>query len=62
MMPQSPQSKKIARTALDMIRDFGGTAVVDAHEAANAARQAGDKEDEAFYLAVVRKIEEYYGR
>ena len=45
-----------------MIRDFGGNAVVDAHEAAAAARAGGDTEGEAFYLAVVRKIDEFYGR
>jgi len=45
-----------------MIRDFGGNAVVDAREAASAAREAEDKEGEAFFLAVARKIEEFYGR
>jgi hypothetical protein len=62
MMPQSPESKKIAQTTQTMIRDFGGNAAVDAHEAANAAREAGDKKGETFFLAVVRKIEEFYGR
>ena len=45
-----------------MVRDFGGNAVVDAHEAAGAANAAGDKKGEAFFLAVARKIEEFYGR
>jgi len=31
MMPQSPESKKIAEAAQAMIRDFGGNAVVEAH-------------------------------
>ena len=62
MMPQSPESKKIAEAAQAMIRDFGGNAVVEAHEAAAAARAGGDMEGEAFYLAVVRKIEEFHGR
>jgi hypothetical protein len=62
MIPQSPESRKIAETAQAMIRDFGGNAVIDAHEAAAAARADGDLEGEAFFLAVVRAIEEFYGR
>jgi hypothetical protein len=62
MIPQSAESKKIAVTALEMIRDFGGSASVDAFEAANAMREEGDKEREAFYLAVAEKIDEFYGR
>lgn len=62
MIPQSPESKKITETAHSMIRDFSGNAPVEAHEAAAAARKAGDAKGEAFFLAVVRKIEEFYGR
>jgi hypothetical protein len=40
VMLQSPESKKIAETAQAMVRDFGGNAVIDAHEAAAAANEA----------------------
>jgi hypothetical protein len=62
MIPQSKESKKIAEMAQSLIRDFGGNAVVDAHEAAAAALESGDKEGEEFYLAVAKKIDEFYGR
>jgi len=62
MIPQSQESKKIAKTAQAMIRDFGGNAVIEAHEAAAATRAGGDLEGEAFFLAVARKVEEFYGR
>jgi hypothetical protein len=62
MLPQTPESRKIAENAQAMIRDFGGKAVIEAHEAAAAARAAGDLDGEAFFLAVVIRIEEFYGR
>jgi hypothetical protein len=62
MLPQTPESRKIAETAQAMIRDFGGKAVIEAHEAAAAARATGDLDGEAFFLAVVIRIEEFYGR
>lgn len=62
MIPQSPESRKITETAQNMIRDFGGNAVIEAHEAAAAARAGGDLDGEAFFLAVAREIEEFYGR
>jgi hypothetical protein len=62
MMPQSPESKKITETAHALIAQFGRNAGVEAHEGAAAARADGDLDGEAFYLAVVRRIEEFYGQ
>jgi hypothetical protein len=62
MIPQSPESRKITETAQAMIRDFGGVAAIEAHEAAAAARADGDMDGEAFFLAVARAIDEIYGR
>jgi len=62
VIPCSPRDKKIALTALDLIRDFGSNAGVEAFEGANTAQLAGDKDEADFLFAVSRKIDEYSGR
>jgi len=60
-MFDASDEKAVLASAQDLIRDFGGSASVDAFEAGKMAYETGDAAEAEFYFAVVAKIREIQG-